>query len=157
MSVYAGDVHRKRSQVAVVTEDGKVRLNGNTVNGTGSVLRLTGDLPAGTPAASGAASGWGWLGWLLEDYGSGPHLVHPLRCRAIASARGEERQRPARRPWRGCCGRTCCPRRSSRRILGRRSASRASSGQVGADLPRGLSCAGPAGQARGPAAGGLLT
>ena len=28
MSVYVGiDVHRKRSQVAVVTEDGKVQLN----------------------------------------------------------------------------------------------------------------------------------
>jgi hypothetical protein len=27
-------VHRKHSQVAVVTEDGKVQLNKNTVNGT---------------------------------------------------------------------------------------------------------------------------
>ena len=34
MSVYVGiDVHRKRSQVAVVTEDGKVQLNRNVVNG----------------------------------------------------------------------------------------------------------------------------
>ena len=33
MSVYVGiDVHRKRSQVAVVAEDGKVQLNKNTVN-----------------------------------------------------------------------------------------------------------------------------
>ena len=33
MSVYVGiDVHRKRSQVAVVTEDGTVPLNKNTVN-----------------------------------------------------------------------------------------------------------------------------
>jgi len=29
----------------------------------------------------------GWLVGLLEDYGFGPHLVHPLRCKAIASAR----------------------------------------------------------------------
>ena len=29
----------------------------------------------------------GWLVELLEDYGFGPHLVHPLRCKAIASAR----------------------------------------------------------------------
>jgi transposase len=35
MPVYVGiDVHRKRSQVAVVAEDGKVQLNKNTVNGT---------------------------------------------------------------------------------------------------------------------------
>src|SRR6266481_8417442 len=88
MSVYVGiDVHRKRSQVAIVAEDGKVQLNKNTVNGTETLLRLIGDLPAGTPVAFEAAFGWGWLVELLEDYGFDPHLVHPLRCKAIASAR----------------------------------------------------------------------
>src|SRR5438034_11145105 len=88
MSVYVGiDVHRKRSQVAVDAEDGKVQLNKNTVNGTEPLLRLIGDLPAGTPVAFEAAFGWGWLLRLLEDYGFDPHLVHPLRCKAIASAR----------------------------------------------------------------------
>jgi|RhiMethySRZTD1v2_1073278.scaffolds.fasta_scaffold88699_1 transposase len=88
MSVYVGiDVHRKRSQVAVVTEDGKVQLNRNVVNGSEPVLKLIGDLPAGTPVAFEAAFGWGWLVELLEDYGFDPHLVHPLRCKAIASAR----------------------------------------------------------------------
>ena len=88
MSVYVGiDVHRKRSQVAVVTEDGKVQLNKNTVNGTEPLLRLIGDLPAGTPVAFEAAFGWSWLADLLEDYGFEAHLVHPLRCKAIASAR----------------------------------------------------------------------
>jgi transposase len=80
-------VHRKRSQVAVVAEDGKVQLNKNTVNGTEPLLRLIGDLPAGTPVAFEAAFGWGWLLRLLEDYGLDPHLVHPLQCKAIASAR----------------------------------------------------------------------
>jgi transposase len=62
MSVYVGiDVHRKRSQVAVVAGDGKVKLNRNVVNGTESILRLIGDLPAGTPVAFEAAFGWGWL------------------------------------------------------------------------------------------------
>ena len=88
MSVYVGvDVHRKRSQVAVVTEDGKVQLNKNVVNGSEPFLRLIGDLPSGTPVASGAAFGWSWLADLLEDYGFDAHLVHPLRCKAIASAR----------------------------------------------------------------------
>jgi transposase len=88
MSVYVGiDVHRKRSQVAVVTEDGTVQLNKNTVNGTEPLLRLIGDLPSGTPVAFEAAFGWGWLVQLLEDYGFEAHLVHPLRCKAIASAR----------------------------------------------------------------------
>jgi hypothetical protein len=46
MSVYVGiDVHRKRSRVAVVSEDGTVELSKNTVNGAGPMLRLTGDPP----------------------------------------------------------------------------------------------------------------
>jgi transposase len=88
MSVYVGiDVHRKRSQVAVVAEDGKMQLNRNVVNGSEPMLRLIGGLPAGTPVAFEAAFGWGWLAELLGDYGFEAHLVHPLRCKAIASAR----------------------------------------------------------------------
>jgi transposase len=85
MSVYVGiDVHRKRSQVAVVTEDGKVQVNRNVPNGVQPILKVIGELPTGTPVAFEAAYGWGWL---VEDYGFDPHLVHPLRCKAIASAR----------------------------------------------------------------------
>jgi transposase len=73
--------------VAVVTEDGKVQLNKNVVNGSEPMLRLIGDLPSGTPVAFEAAFGWSWLADLLEDYGFEAHLVHPLRCKAIASAR----------------------------------------------------------------------
>jgi Transposase len=88
MSVYVGiDVHRKRSQVVVVAEDGQVQVNRNVPNGVQPVLKLIGGLPAGTPVAFEAAYGWGWLVELLEDYGFAPHMVHPLRCKAIASAR----------------------------------------------------------------------
>jgi transposase len=88
MSVYVGiDVHRKRSQVAVVTGDGTVQVNKNVVNGSEPFLRLIGDLPSGTPVAFEAAFSWSWLADLLEDYAFESHLVHPLRCKAIASAR----------------------------------------------------------------------
>ncbi|WP_409467772.1 IS110 family transposase [Streptomyces sp. HC307] len=88
MSVYVGiDVHRKRSQIAVVEDDGAVRANRNVPNGVEPVLSVIGDLPIGAPVAFEAAYGWGWLVQLLEDYGFEPHLVHPLRCKAIASAR----------------------------------------------------------------------
>src|SRR6266516_7339012 len=88
MSVYVGiDVHRKRSQVAVINHDGEVLANRNVPNGVEPILRVIGDLPSGTPAAFEAAFGWGWLVELLEDYGFEPHLVHPLQCKAIASAR----------------------------------------------------------------------
>jgi len=88
MSVYVGiDVHRKRSQVAVIDQDGGVLANRNVPNGVKPILGVIGNLPSGTPAAFEAAFGWGWLVQLLEDYGFEPHLVHPLQCKAIASAR----------------------------------------------------------------------
>jgi transposase len=88
MSVYVGiDVHRKRSQVAVIDQDGKVLANRNVPNGVKPLLSVIGGLPPGTPAAFEAAFGWGWLVELLEDHGVDPHLVHPLQCKAIASAR----------------------------------------------------------------------
>jgi hypothetical protein len=77
MSVYVGiDVHRKRSQVAVINQVGEVLANRNVPNGVKPILGVIGDLPAGTPAAFEAAFGWGWLVQLLEDYGFDPHLVH---------------------------------------------------------------------------------
>jgi transposase len=88
MSVYVGiDVHRKRSRVAVIDQGGEVLANRNVPNGVEPILRVIGGLPAGTPAAYEAAFGWGWLLQLLEDYGFEPHMVHPLQCKAIASAR----------------------------------------------------------------------
>src|SRR6266545_407590 len=88
MSVYVGiDVHRKRSQVAVIDAKGKVIANRNVPNGVEPILKVICGLPPGTPAASGAAYGTSWLAGLLEDYGFAPHLVHALRCKAIASAR----------------------------------------------------------------------
>ena len=88
MSVYVGiDVHRKRSQVAVINQDGQVLANRNVPNGAEPILKVIGGLPPGTPAAFEAACGTSWLAGLLEDYGFAPHLVHPSRCKAIASAR----------------------------------------------------------------------
>ena len=88
MSVYVGiDVHRKRSQVAVIDQAGEVLANRNVPNGVEPILKVIGGLPPGTPAAFEAAFGTGWLVELLEGYGFDPHLVHPLQCKAIASAR----------------------------------------------------------------------
>ena len=82
MSVYVGiDVHRKRSQVAVVDQDGKVLANRNVNNGVTPILHVIGGLPPGTPAAFEACYGTSWLVELLEDYGFDPHLVHPSGAR----------------------------------------------------------------------------
>jgi hypothetical protein len=123
MPVYVGiDVHRKRSQVAVVTEDGQVQVTKNVVNGSEPFLRLTGDLPSGTPVAirgclrlelAGRAAG----GVRLRRAPGAPAAVQGDRL-----SQAEERQGPARRSWRSCRAPACCPRRGSPR---RRSASSA--------------------------------
>ncbi len=88
MTVYVGmDVHRKRSQVAIVDQAGAVQRNRNVPNDPAELQPILGGLPAGTPVAFEAAYGWGWLVELLEGLQLQPHLVHPARCKAIASAR----------------------------------------------------------------------
>src|ERR1700730_16644778 len=88
MSVYVGiDVHRKRSQIAVVEEDGAVRLNRNVPRRGPEGARRDRGSPDRRAGRLRAAYRWGWLVELLEDYGVQPHLVHPLRREAIASAR----------------------------------------------------------------------
>jgi transposase len=88
MSVYVGmDVHRKRSQVAIVDTAGDQLRNRNLANDPAKLLPILGTLPPGTPVAFEAAYGWGWLVELLEELELEPHLVHPSRCKAIAAAR----------------------------------------------------------------------
>ena len=88
MSMYVGmDVHRKRSQVAILDQAGDVQRNRNLPNDPAELSTILGALPAGTPVAFEAAYGWGWLVDLLDDLELEPHLVHPSRCKAIASAR----------------------------------------------------------------------
>jgi transposase len=81
------DVHRKRSQVAIVDEAGAQQRNRNLANDPAKLVPILGTLEPGTPVAFEAAYGWGWLVELLEELGLEPHLVHPSRCKAIASAR----------------------------------------------------------------------
>jgi transposase len=88
MSVYVGmDVHRKRSQVALLDHDGTQLLNRNLPNDPAELTAVLGRLEPGTPVAFEAAYGWGWVVDLLGELGLEPHLVPPSRCKAIASAR----------------------------------------------------------------------
>jgi transposase len=88
MTMYVGmDVHRKRSQVAIVDEAGDQQRNRNVPNDPAKLVPILGALAPGTPVAFEAAYGWGWLVELLEELELEPHLVHPSRCKAIAAAR----------------------------------------------------------------------
>jgi transposase len=80
------DLHRRRSQIAVIDEHGELALSRRIVNDREAFLELLGD-PEGTHVALEATYGWEWLAELLEEAGYDLHLAHPLRTRAIAAAR----------------------------------------------------------------------
>jgi hypothetical protein len=86
------DVHRKRTQVAIMQQDGTEILNRNVANDPAELSPLLGTLEPGTPVVFEAAYGWGWLAELLHDWDPEPHLAHAKNCKAIASARPQERQ-----------------------------------------------------------------
>ena len=100
------DVHRKRSQVAVVDAAGVQQRNRNLANDPAQLVPILGALPPSTPVAFEAAYGWGWLVELLEELELGRTWSIPAAA-AIASAR--LRTRWMRPPWPSCCGLICCP------------------------------------------------
>lgn len=86
--VYVGmDVHRKRTQVAVVDDRGEQLFNRNVANASPEMLEILASVGEGTHAAFEAGYGWSWVVELCEELGLQPRLAHPSRCKAIASAR----------------------------------------------------------------------
>ena len=81
------DLHRNRSHIAVIDEQGELTLSKRIVNGREAFLELLGGLEGESQIAVEATYGWEWLAELLEDSGYDLHLAHPLRTRAIAAAR----------------------------------------------------------------------
>jgi transposase len=81
------DLHRNRSHIAVIDEDGELSLSRRIVNDRTTFLELLGGLEGESSIAVEATYGWEWLAELLEDAGYDIHLAHPLRTRAIAAAR----------------------------------------------------------------------
>jgi transposase len=80
------DLHRRRSQIAIIDEHGELVLSRRIVNERDTFRELLGD-PEETHVALEATYGWEWLADLLQDGGYDVHLAHPLRTQAIAAAR----------------------------------------------------------------------
>ncbi|MBV9535676.1 MAG: IS110 family transposase [Solirubrobacterales bacterium] len=80
------DLHRRRSQIAILDERGELTLQKRIPTGRETFAELLGDSD-GTHVALEATYGWEWLAELLENIGFDVHLAHPLRTRAIAAAR----------------------------------------------------------------------
>jgi transposase len=81
------DLHRKRSQVAVLDGEGRELRSRRIVNDPELFLALLAEIDGECRVALEATYGWEWLAELLEDAGYQLHLAHPLRTKAIASAR----------------------------------------------------------------------
>src|SRR3989442_14656141 len=81
------DLHRNRSQIAVIDGQGELSLSRRIVNDRATFLELLASLEGESRIAVEATYGWEWLAELLEDAGYEIHLAHPLRTRAIAAAR----------------------------------------------------------------------
>src|SRR4029450_12523484 len=88
MDVYVGmDVHRKHSQVAIVDAAGAPTAQPQPGQRPGQADPDPWPPRAGPPVAFGAPPGGAGLVDLLEALDLGPHLAHPSRRKAIASAR----------------------------------------------------------------------
>jgi transposase len=81
------DLHRKRSHVAVLDEHGTELLSRRIVNDPETFLELLAGIDGESKIALEATYGWEWLADVLEEAGYELHLAHPLRTKAIASAR----------------------------------------------------------------------
>jgi len=81
------DLHRSRSHVAVIDDRGDVLLSRRIINHPETFLPLLGEIDGECRIALEATYGWEWLADVLQDAGYELHLAHPLRTKAIASAR----------------------------------------------------------------------
>jgi transposase len=81
------DLHKRRSHVAVVSEDGRRLLSRRIDNDPQTFLELLREIDGESKIAVEATYGWEWLADVLEEAGYELHLAHPLRTKAIASAR----------------------------------------------------------------------
>jgi transposase len=81
------DLHRSRSHVAVIDDRREVLLSRRIVNGPATFLELLAEIDGECRIALEATFGWEWLADVLQSAGYELHLAHPLRTKAIASAR----------------------------------------------------------------------
>ena len=87
--VYLGvDLHRKRSVVTALAEDGGVMLSRRIRSCPEDFQRVFGELePWSISVAFEATYGWSWFADLLADAGIDAHMAHPLATKAIAAGR----------------------------------------------------------------------
>src|ERR671935_1672793 len=114
--VYLGiDLHRKRSHVVAVQQDGEQLLSRRVETRPDSLWHLFGEFDdQPIQVAFESTFGWGWLADLLADAGIPAHMAHPWPPRP-SPARGSRTTRSMPTPSPSCSAATSCPRPGSPR------------------------------------------
>jgi transposase len=81
------DLHKRRSHIAALDEQGRKILSRRIENDPAIFRELLSEIDGESKVALEATYGWEWLADVLEEAGYELHLAHPLRTKAIASAR----------------------------------------------------------------------
>lgn len=80
------DLHKRTSQIAVLTENGEL-IERRLANDAPRLEAFFAQLPPQTPVALEASGTWWWLVDLVEHLGLQPVLSNPKQTKAIAAAR----------------------------------------------------------------------
>jgi transposase len=113
------DLHRRRSVIVRMTEDGRKLETVRITNSPAALRREIAKAGKHPRVVIEATYGWYWAADVLEAAGAEVHLAHPLGVQAYSCRRVRNDQRDAA-DWPTCCGWAGCRRRGSPR---RRSAS----------------------------------
>jgi transposase len=87
MKYYGIDIHKKYSTFAVVNDQGKVMNQGKIENNLEAFRKVIDTPPWGARAVIEATANWYYIHDLLADMVDEVTVAHPLRTKAIASAR----------------------------------------------------------------------
>jgi transposase len=102
------DLHKRVSQVAVLTADGELTQH-RLENDPPRMERFFEQIPRARVAIE-ASGTWWWFVDLLERLGHQPVLSNPKQTKAIAAARASRTIGWMRNDWYCSFGATCCPR-----------------------------------------------
>ena len=117
------DLHRRRSVIVRMTEDGRKLETVRITNSPAALRREIARAGQHPRVVVEATYGWYWAVDVLEELGAEMHLAHPLGVKAFTCRRVKNDLSATPRTWPTCCGWADCRRRGSPR---RRSASCAS-------------------------------
>jgi transposase len=107
------DLHRTRSHIAVIDEQGEQLWSRRIINDAQTFLTLLEGVGECRVALE-ATYGWEWLADVLQDAGYELHLAHPMRTKATP-LRGSRQTPLTRARWRTSCAPTCSQRPTSPR------------------------------------------